>query len=59
MSKSKLDGNNKFQKILVCGTIQPCGLYVCCNCGQKVYLTDKAILKECIKCNQKFFEKEE
>lgn len=42
----------------VCGTTQNSGCYVCCNCGQKVYLDDGQTLPPCPKCSNQTYTKE-
>lgn len=56
VDKNRTDRKNVFQTYSS-KTMQEEGVYVCYNCGQKIYLETKSILPTCPKCGYNLFTK--
>ena len=57
-NKSKLEFNVETLVTFFANTEQNQGVYVCKNCGQKIFIEDKTKLPYCPKCGGKIFTKE-
>lgn len=41
-----------------CGSMQSSGHYTCCNCGNKLYLSDNQSLPKCPRCDHEMYTKD-